>query len=469
LIRISCFGILISAAAGCVNQAEVDARNAVADYQAADYADARRLLQPLAKDPNENFALNNCRLGSTDLAMYDLAGGQAALLQAYDVLNSYGVNNGGRTAGAVLVDEGGRIWTGEPFERAMANFYLGLTYYQQRDYNNARGAFENALFKLRDYGVGNSDSDQSAPPQADKYHDVDSNFALAQYLLARCCQRLGQDDQAATAFARTVALRSDLAALADPRRNAAANVLVIVDFGEGPRKGTSRDGSFVGFVPHPNQAGPIPLPQLFVDGRYADTAAVGVPLVDLLQLAQDTRWQTIDTIRTVKSALGTGLLAGGALTTVAAQNRTTGEVGLGLLAAGVLLKATSQADLRVWDTLPRATFAIPMSIPPGRHDLTVTFPTYGGQRQVWHGLVIPPDGEVTFYVRMHRYEANEQAWPPPTLTGWPETAPPPAGPPATPPVMVPVAPPPQPVPPVMVPVTPPPQPPPAGNDLPPPP
>ncbi len=79
-------------------------------------------------------------------------------------------------------------------------------------------------------------------------------------------------------------------------------MLVVIDFGDGPRKGTNRDGSFVGFVPAPWQAGPVPLPQLYVDGRPLDTAGVDAPLVDLLALAQDTRWQTIDTIRTVKSA-----------------------------------------------------------------------------------------------------------------------------------------------------------------------
>ena len=403
---------------GCVNQAEVDARQAVAEYRGADYADARQLLRPLAKDTNENFVLNNCRLGSTTLAMYDLSGSQAAFLNAYEVLNSYGVNSGGRTLGAVLVDEGIRIWRGEPFDRAMANFYLGLTYYMQRDYDNARGAFQNALFKLRDYGVGEKDTDAGGTPNADQYQEVDSDFALAEYMLARCYQRLGQDDEAAKTFTRLAAGRPDLAALADVRRNAAANVLLVVDFGTGPVKGTNRDGSFVGYVPAPWMVGPVPRPQVVVDDR--DVAGGEPPLVDLLALAQDTRWQTIDTIRTVKSALGTGLIAGGAVTSLVARNRTQGYVGLGMLAAGAVLKATSQADLRVWDTLPRGTFAVPLSLPPGRHDLSVSFPAFGGQRQLWRGLVVPPTGEVTYYVRMHRYEANDQAWPPPTLTGWPE-------------------------------------------------
>ena len=421
-VRRAIVAALLAPATGCVDQAAVNARQAVADYEGADYVDARALLRPLAKDANENFVLNNCRLGSTTEAMYDLNGSQAAFLAAYEVLNSYGVNNGGRTAGAVLVDENIRIWKGEPFDRAMANFYLGLTYYQQRDYDNARGAFQNALFKLRDYGVGDSDAAQSPQPDADKYQDVDSNFALAQYMLARSYQRTGDADQAATAFARLARLRPDLSALADPRLNAAANVLLVVEFGDGPRKGTNQDGAFVGYVPPPQLAGPVPLPVVYVDGRRSDTPGTNAPLVDLLALAQDTRWQTIDTIRTVKSVLGTGLLVGGAATALTARDRTQGYVGLGLLAAGAVLKATSRPDLRVWDTLPRSTFAIPLSLPPGRHDLTVTFPSFGGQRQTWRGLDVPATGEATYYVRMHRYEANDQAWPPATLTGWPEPA-----------------------------------------------
>ena len=414
---------LWSASAGCVPQAVVDANNAVAAYHAGDYPAARRLLQPLAKDPNENFALNNCRLGSTDLAMYDVAGSQAALLQAYDVLNSYGTNDGGRTLGAVLVDQGIRIWRGEPFERAMANYYLGLTYYLQRDYNNARGAFENALFKLKDYGVAAKDDKQ---PDAGKFTEVDSNFVLARYLLARCYQRLGEEELATANFARVVQVRPDLAALADPARNAAANVLVVVDFGDGPRKATDEGGYVTGFVPPPAAAGPIPLPVVTVDGQWLGGNGANSPLIDLLALAQDTRWQTIDTIRTVKSALGTGLIAGGALTAAASgRNRNVGYAGLGLVAAGLLLKATSQADLRVWDTLPRATFAVAMTVPPGKHNLAVSFPAVGAAPAAWLGVDVPTTGEVTYYFRMHRASGSQRQWPPPTLTGWPEAITPP--------------------------------------------
>jgi tetratricopeptide (TPR) repeat protein len=405
--------------AGCANQDQIDAQQAVVAYQFGNYAEATRLLTPLAKKTNEDFVLNNCRLGSSTLAMYDLVQSQAAFLQAYEVLNSFGTNDGGRTAGAVLVDEKIKIWRGEPFERAMANFYLGLTCYMQGDFNNARGAFENALFKLRDYQT----DDAAADPNPDKYRDVDSNFVLAHYLLARCYQRLDRQDLAAAAFKRVATLRPELSAMADEQRNHAANVLLVVDWGFGPRKATTADGTIAGFYPTPAEDGPIPRPMVIVDGRPVDTTGIDAPLVDLVALAQDRKWQSIDTIRTIKSVVGTGLIVGGAYETLAAEHQQNAEIGLGLLLAGILLKLSSQADTRVWEMLPRATFAIALPLPPGPHDVTIAFPGRS-VAQTWHGLVVPSHGDSAFYFRMQGLSAaTDYTWPPPTLSGWPASPP----------------------------------------------
>ena len=131
----------------------------------------------------------------------------------------------------MLVDEKIKIWKGEPYERAMANFYLGLIYYMQHDYNNARAAFENALFKLRDYSGDDGRSDD--------YRQVESDFALGYLMLGKCHQRLGHPDLARANFDRVVQLRNWLAPLADERMNGESNLLLVVDFGRGPRKFTN--------------------------------------------------------------------------------------------------------------------------------------------------------------------------------------------------------------------------------------
>lgn len=406
-IAASGLACLVTLLVGCANtKALREADRAVTDYFAGDYERSIDRLQPLSAKTNSNFVLNNLRLGSAALANYDLDLAEAAFLRAYEVLNSVGVNNGGRTVGAVLVDEGLRIWRGEPYERAMANFYLGLTYYMRRDYANARAAFENALFKLRDYGESGRGRDQ--------YREQESNFALAYLMLARSYQRLGRDDLATKNFERVAQLRSDLSELADPGLNADSNVLLVVDFGHGPQKVTDFDGSVVGFAPSPAEEGPSPPPRIEVDGRTEDVDGLARPPVDLLVLAHDRRWQSLDTIRAVKSAVGTGLMAGGLV--YSQQRDARPEIALAAILGGVLLKATSQADLRQWEMLPRTTYIIPLNLPPGRHDVAVSFPDVHGVRQEWRGLVAPPAGEeATYYLRMQRYSDGPYQWPPPAI------------------------------------------------------
>jgi len=403
--------------AGCANPNQKKIDQAVNDYFIGNYEQARQILRPLAQEENENFVLNNLRLASVCLTDYRLTEAEAALLRAYEVINAVGVNDGGRSLGAVLVDEKIKVWKGEPFERAMANFYLGMIYYMKQDYLNARAAFENALFKLRDYG-----EDADSP---DKYAQVESNFTAAWLMLGRCWQAIGREDQARAAFARMAQLRPDLAPLADYDRNLGANVVLFVDVGYGPQKVADADGALVGFAPLPAQEGPLPLPRVLMDNRYVDLEDVNRPLFDLLALAQDRRWQSIDTIRAVKSAVGTGLIAAGAVEGVrglsesgAAQRRDL-IASVVLLGAGLLLKATSQADIRQWEMLPRTTYVLPMRLPPGQHDLTIEFPALAGLSQTWRNIIVPPSGQATYYFRLQRWNSGLYDWPPAALTDQP--------------------------------------------------
>jgi tetratricopeptide (TPR) repeat protein len=321
-----------------------------------------------------------------------------------------GVNDGGRSLGAVLVDEKIKIWKGEPYERAMANFYLGLVYYMRGDYENARGAFENALFKLRDYS---SDDKKSAKQD---YRDVESNFAIATIMLGKCWQKLGRDDLAHANLTRAVELQPRLREVADYDRNLQSNLLLVVDLGHAPQKVTDFDGSIVGFAPTPAQAGPLPLARVRVDGRWIDDSQLGEPTIDLVAMAQDRRWQSIDTIRAIKSGLGTGLIAAGAfegargLNEHGSSQRRDLTAAAALFGAGLLLKATSQADVRQWEMLPRTVYVIPLHVSPGAHDVVVDFP--GGVHQQWLGLEAPESGEATYYMRMQRSLTGPFYWPP---------------------------------------------------------
>lgn len=404
LQRVLCMSAAAAlAAGGCQSAAVRQADDAITNYYMGDPRQAEQLLLPLSKEKNENFVLNNDRLGSAALMNYDLNVAEYAFRNAYEVINSVGTNDGGRSLGAAVVSEGIKVWKGEPFERAMTNFYLGLVYYMERDYNNARACFENALFKLRDYGTGDVKNDA--------YRLQESNFALAYLMLGKAYLHLDQPDKARKALDRAVDLRPGLAAVADMAANQRANVLLVIDFGRGPIKVTNADGAFAGFRPTLREEGPVPLPSVVVDGNAVMSPYAIHPTVDLVALAQERVWQDIDTIRAVKDVLGTGLIAGGAGYALADRHANP-YVAAGLILGGLVLKASSQADVRQWEMLPRSTFIVPLSLPPGRHDVRIDFPAVFALSQDWRGIEAPDEGEATYYFRMIRYVNGPFDWPP---------------------------------------------------------
>ncbi len=412
-LRLSAFICGLILLAGCQqNKTNKKGESAVRDYFDGDFARAIEKLQPVAAKTDENYVLNNLRLASVALTAYDLNESEAAFLRAWEVINAGGVNSGGRTVAAVWIDEKLKIWKGEPYERAMASFYLGLIYYIQNDYNNARGAFENALFKLRDY----------ADPSKEKsdYTEQESTFVLAHLMLGRTWLRLGREDLANNSFDFARQLQPRLSTLADAKAHADSNVLLVVDFGYGPKKVTDFDGAIVGFAPSPQSAGAMPVPRVTVDQFEYPLNGLGEPTIDTLAMATDRRWQSIDTIRTTKSAIGTGLIAGGVGYGVYRGAKGDFEaqdaaIVAGLIGAGALLKATSQADVRQWEMVPRTVYLLPLRLSPGRHDITVSFPQMGGLQQSWRGLIVPATGETTYYMRMNRWWPGPFDWPPQLL------------------------------------------------------
>lgn len=400
--------LLAAMLSGCgPDRAERISQSAVTDYYSGAFPEAADKLRPLAKEPNGDFVLNNLRLGSVAMTAGDLDEAEAAFLRAYEVINSVGVNNGGRTIGAVVAREDNRIWKGEPFERAMANHYLGLVYYMRGDYANARGAYENALFKLRDYG-------EKADEKND-YREIESDFALGSLMLGKCWQHLDRSDLAQANFDRALQLRPDLTSVINAARSGRSNVLLVVDFGYGPQKIDNFDGALAGFSPTPAQAGLIPPLSVIVDGRLENLRAE--PPMDLLALAQQRKWQSMDTVRMIKDVAGYGLMAAGAYRGVRHDDPLTS---LALIGAGALLQRSAKADIRYWETLPRTTYIVPLELPQGPHTITVDFPVRG-LSQTWRGLVAPPPGqEATYYFRVMRWRNGPFDWPPAGLA--PQTA-----------------------------------------------
>ena len=390
--------LLVSAAAvaGC-NETPRSARNAFVSYQVGDYAAAAAVLKPEINKKNENFVLTNCRYGSAALAAGDIAGAENAFLSAYEVMNGVKTNDGGRTLGAALVFEGVKVWKGEPFEQAMAHYYLGLIYLINHDYENARAAFQNSLFKVRDY---------AKKDDLEHYQMADSNFALGYFGLGLCNLRMGKAELAEAAFRTAVKINPALAPVINDLRKPGVNSFIFVDAGMGPRKaGKGWYNEESAFGPSPAEVGPIAPAVVMVDGRPVTNPQANYGTVDTLAMAQQRSWQDIDTLRKAKAVIGTGMMAAGTgMAAYGANRRDEGLMwaGIGTAVAGALVSASSQADTRSWEMLPRTVYIIPVALPPGPHDIVVQ--AGASTSAPLHAVVPPPNptapADNVFYFRI---------------------------------------------------------------------
>ncbi len=380
--RVAALGLVVAGIGfgGC-QETPHEARNAIGFYETGNFPAAAAAMKPLITKKNENFVLDNCRYGSAALAAGDLADAENAFMAAYEVINGVGTNDGGRTLGATLVFEGVKVWKGEPFERAMAHYYLGLIFLIKHDYENARAAFQNSLFKLNDY---------ASKDDTKHYRKSESNFALGYFGLGLCYMKMGRSDLAADNFKLAETNAPYLAGAIRDVQLPEVNTLLFVDWGRGPHrapKGWYNEES--AFGPTPAESGPIPPVEAFVDGVAVTHTGEPYNMTDTLAMAQQQRWQDIDTIRKTKAVIGTGAMAGGAgLAAYGANEGNTGTAlaGLGVMALGAALAASSQADLRYWEMLPRSVYVIPATLTPGTHQIVIRA---GGSESVPLTVTIP--------------------------------------------------------------------------------
>ncbi|MBM3823297.1 MAG: hypothetical protein FJ404_10490 [Verrucomicrobia bacterium] len=260
-----------------------------------------------------------------------------------------------RKARGMFREEGRKRFLGEPFERSMAYYYRGILYWMDGELDNARACFQSAQFE---------DSDTT-----DKTYAGD--YVLFDYLDGLATSKLGGDGgdaiRRATASARQARL---------PAYDREANLVLFLELGRGPRKyGDGEYGEQLKFREGESVArGAV----LRVAGQ-----TISIPAYDNLTFQATTRGgRVMDHVLRNKAVFKTGtgvagdvgILSGAVL----AHNRQTREVGLGLLAAGLVGKIVSaaanpRADLRGWDNLPQWLGFAAVKLSPGEYSGLVDF------------------------------------------------------------------------------------------------
>jgi len=404
-----CGLLAFAALAGC----ESAPRNysAIRSYYDYDFTSAREALRDDARINNEQVILNNARLGMAALADGDMTEAGQAFDLVFEYLSTAGLNED-RTVAAVWTHEGVRIWKGEPFEQALMYHYVAAQFAVQGDWENARAAASNALFRLTDFG-GDKTSEQLARKAArdDDYLDtgytaVDTNFALG-FLM----QAIGSKLAGASGFDEQLnaALEIDESLLPITQRiRDGFDTLLIVDYGKGPTKiAYGRDDAFVRFDPQNRSVTPITVE---ADGQ---PLAKHDPVANINQMAVDHRWNNLEDVRRAKSVLGDALLVSGLVVASEGGEHDSIEAvlaGIGMAAAGLLSKSGAKADTRYLEFAPQTIYVVPLKLNESV-DLRISIEGDSGAAMVLNdvqpGTVTQPR---TFYLRLHGFDSPDPAW-----------------------------------------------------------
>jgi hypothetical protein len=296
-------------------------------------------------------------------------------------------DKGARQARSHFHREAGKTFIGEPYERSMAYIYRGILYWMDGEPDNARACFRSAQ-------IADADAENNA---------YAGDWVLADYLDGYATAKLGGDGTDALERARKQAKNVTL-----PPYNTRANVLFFIEFGPGPVKYAG--GQYGEQLRFSTPASPVTSAELTINGMRFPIA----PSDDVSFQATTRGGRVMDHIlgnkavfKSTTSTIGDAALIGGLGTAVLSRNSTAQQVGLGIAFAGLLSKAissatTPEADIRMWDNLPRHLSFASLELPAGEHQATLEFKNASGRVLAQHTksvtIKVPPEGDRVVFI-----------------------------------------------------------------------
>lgn len=315
----------------------------------------------VAQAPEKDRVLWQYRTGLTALRRGDYAEAQHQFDDALARVGGIiGPDRSAKKARGLFSEEAKKTFLGEPYERVMAYFYRGVLYWMNGEPDNARACFRNAQIQ---------DSD------AEK-HEYANDWILMDYLDGLVTTRYFGDGSDAYQRAQASFKRGKL-----PEYSRSANTMVFLEFGEGPTKYATGEYS---------QELRIRQGHSVVQGAWvkvANKAIRIVPYDDVNYQAITRGGRIMDHIlankavfKSVTDDIGTAAIISGA---VVGTQRGGEEVGLGLVAAGIISKivsaaTTPRADIRTWEGLPGFLSFVAVQLPLGPHTAVVEFTDAAG-------------------------------------------------------------------------------------------
>ncbi len=407
-------GVVLAGGSGCSSHP----RNyeAIHAYYRYDFTAARDALREDAENNDTNVLLNNVRLGVAALADGDTVEAEAALGRSFDLLSTAGLNDD-RTTAAILIDEGVRIWKGEPFEQALSYYWVAALYATLGDWENVRAASANAVFRLTDFGTAQTARTMTRSAAADPeflekgYTAVDTDFALG-FLLeaigADLSGAAGADDHLDAALQ----IDRKLAPIVHTLRSGNYDTLLLVDYGKGPTKmAYGPDDALARFVPQERHHGDL---VVSYDGVEQESFR---RVCDVNGMSIDMRWNNLENVRVAKSTIGNMLVTGGAITIAAGAASDdpgaaaiAGIVGITMMLLGAMAKAGAEADTRYLEFAPQSIYVAPLRL-NDTGELRIGVEGDSGSVIVFPGFRPgKPGAPQAVYLRLHGRDSADPPW-----------------------------------------------------------
>ena len=389
-------------------------------YQEGDYLyfqdRPREILTVYAPAEQDHEA--NALVGIDKMLSAALLAGDWGQAEKYAELASSRVNiflageKGERDALSLLGQEKKKAFKGEPHERAMVDFYLGLLRYRRGEYEGALNAFLSAMAK--DRGVYKLPVEKrNAKREGDNAETViySSDYATFAFLAANCCQHIDEPEEAARYLGEAKSIRPEMAPLFDRGMDPASNVLMVIEGGRAPYKvQTGERGAVLGY----RRAGGADVRSVRVSGKdaafgktddlYAQATTLGSRAVDDLNRTKATRQDAL------KAAGFATAVAGGVIAVVGNANRNrnleaAGLIGVGVGVATLIIAETAidpSADIRAWSTLPEDLYLAVGYAPPGEATVEINAGgDYGNdQSQRWTNVPIESGRTTLLWFRL---------------------------------------------------------------------
>lgn len=302
--------------------------------------------------------------------------------------------SGSETFSAVVGSESSKTYKGDPYEKAMNAYYLGLLYLWRGEPDNARAAFKKGIL---------ADGESSD----EKYQ---ADFTLLFWLAGRMSRLMGLREDAEDFFKE--AQKSNAFCIAHGSRGQEpnpvlqrpdqGNLVILVDIGLGPEKYAAGDQEEL--ARYRPRFFPATGARVRLDDRDVGNTFV---LTDVDYQARTRGGTEMEGIREGKAVFKSAAAVAGIVLLDSASRdhgdsaRTQAIVGGSLLLLSLL--TSTSADVRHWSTLPSTVQGLTLDAAPGPHRLTIEY--FDAQGQVLANLIqhwsidIPATGESYFLFR----------------------------------------------------------------------